>query len=221
MTSNSSAIVGIEVSKLWIKAVLLLHGETYIKALENDLAGYRWLRSWLARHDVACAGLPVCMAMNGAYAEAPALVFAGMGMTILNADAGALEQFRLAAMPQQEMHGPQSALALLLARFGEAGLARPWQAPPAAELALRLGLQRLKILKLVRAQEQGRSDAHLRSGQHALFLLLQRQIACIDEQIGQEIQEIDAHIRRHPAFAVQMPRCAASGVLHEKSAQAR
>lgn len=221
MTSNSSAIVGIEVSKLWLKAVLLRHGVTTIKALENDLAGYRWLRSWLARHDVACDGLAVCMAMDGAYAEAPALVFAGMGMTILNADAGALEQFRQAEMPLQEMRGPQSALALLLARFAEAGLARPWQAPPVAELALRLGLQRLKVLKLVRAQEQGRSDSHLRCGQHALFLLLQRQIACIDEQIGQEIQEIDAHIRRHPAFAMQQPQRVMAGVAHDKSLPAR
>ena len=51
------AVVGMETSKLQLKAVLLRDGELLCKVLENDMAGYRWLRSWLQKNDVA---VPAC-----------------------------------------------------------------------------------------------------------------------------------------------------------------
>ncbi|CDG81537.1 hypothetical protein [Janthinobacterium agaricidamnosum] len=205
MKNPSRAVLGIEVSKLWIKAVLLAHGEIFIKALENDLAGHRWLCGWLLRHDVEADGLHVCLLVNGPYGEAPALNLAGLGMQIHDADPGALEQFRQSDMPHQEVSGPKSALALLLARFCAAGHATPWEAPAPGELALRLNLRRLKILNLVRLQERERLGQHLRAGQHALFMLLQSQIVCIEQQIDQQQQEIDAYMRSHPALRTSPP----------------
>ena len=54
------AVVGLETSKLQLKAVLLRDGELLCKVLENDMAGYRWLRSWLQKNEVDVTGLRVC-----------------------------------------------------------------------------------------------------------------------------------------------------------------
>ncbi|WP_308924591.1 hypothetical protein [Janthinobacterium sp. J1-1] len=187
------AVVGLETSKLHVKAVLLRDGELLCKVLENDMAGYRWLRSWLQKNDVAVTGLRVCMRLDAPHSDIAARSLALMGMQVCDAPPAALEQFARSNGLTGLGLG-----AALLARYAEAVQPPRWTPPPPAYLELRLWLQRLQAVQDVRRQEAARLDSHLQAGQQALHALLMEQIACLDQQIAQHEEVILAHIRRHP-----------------------
>lgn len=190
------AVVGLETSKLQLKAVLLRDGELLCKVLENDMAGYRWLRSWLQKNDVAVSGLRVCMRLDAPHSDSAARSLALMGMQVCDAPPAALEQFA-----RSSGYGDQAGLGLgaaLLARYAKAVRPPRWTPPSPAYMELRLWLQRLQAVQNVRRQEAARLDSHLQAGQQALHALLIDQIACLDQQIAQHEAVILAHIRRHP-----------------------
>ena len=194
------AVVGIETSKLHLKAVLLRDGELLRKVLENDMAGYRWLRSWLQKNDVAVSGLRVCMRLDAPHSDIAARSLALMGMQVCDAPPAALEQFA-----RSSGHGDQAGLgqgAALLARYAEAVRPPRWTPPSPAYMELRLWLQRLEAIQNVRRQEAARLDSHLQAGQQALHALLIEQIACLDQQIAQHEEVILAHVRRHPKLGL-------------------
>ena len=144
------AVVGLETSKLQLKAALLRDGELLCKVLENDMAGYRWLRSWLQKNDVAVSGLRVCMRLDAPHSDSAARSLALMGMQVCDAPPAALEQFA-----RSSGYGAQAGLsqgAALLARYAEAVRSPRWTPPSPAYMELRLWLQRL---------QQGRPGAGL------------------------------------------------------------
>jgi hypothetical protein len=164
--------------------------------VENDMAGYRWLRSWLQNNGVAVSGLRVCMRLDAPHSDIAARSLALMGMQVCDAPPAALEQFA-----RSSGYGAQAGLsqgAALLARYAEAVRSPRWTPPSPAYMELRLWLQRLHAVQAVRRQEAARLDSHLQAGQQALHALLIEQIACLDQQIAQHEQVILAHIRRHP-----------------------
>ena len=187
------AVVGIETSKLQLKAVLLRDGELLCKVLENDLAGYRWLRSWLQKNDVAVTGLRVCLRLDAAHTDVVARNLALMGMQICDAPPAALVQFAFS-----KGLSSHDVSAVMLARYAASMQPPRWTPPSPAYLELRLWLQRLQAVQDVRHQEAARLDGHLQAGQQALHALLMEQIACLDQQIAQHEKVILAHIRRHP-----------------------
>lgn len=187
------AVVGIETSKLQLKAVLLRDGELLSKLLENDLAGYRWLRSWLQKNGVAVTGLRVCMRLDAPHTDVVARSLALMGMQICDAPPAALVQFA-----SSQGWSSHDVSAVMLARYAASVQPPPWTPPSPAYMELRLWLQRLEAVQDVRRQEAARLDGHLQAGQQALHALLIEQIACLDQQIAQHEEVILAHIRRHP-----------------------
>ena len=202
--NNEQAVAGIETSKLQLKVVLLRKGELLCKVLENDMAGYRWLRTWLHKHDVEVAGLRVCMRLDAPHSETAARSLALMGMQVCDVPSRALEQFVREQHPDSDASG-----AILLARYGASVQPPRWTPPSPAYMELRLWLARLHAVQEVRHQEAARLDSHLQAGQHALHALLLRQVACLDQQIAQHEEVIMAHVRRHPALD-KLPE------LHEK-----
>ena len=193
--NREAAVAGIETSKLQLKVVLLRKGELLCKVLENDMAGYRWLRSWLHKHDVEVAGLRVCMRLDAPHSETAARSLALMGMQVCDVPSRALAQFAHA----HHLDGKASG-AILLARYGASVQPPRWTPPSPAYMELRLWLARLHAVQEVRHQEAARLDGHLQAGQQALHALLLRQVACLDLQIAQHEEVIMAHVRRHPAL---------------------
>lgn len=178
---QETAFVGIETGKLLLKAVLLSGGEVLCKVLENDLAGYRWLRSWLQRNDVPVMGLRVCLRLNMPYSEAPARALAEMGMLVCDAEPGPLEAYaRGCGLPDSAARG-----AVVLAQYCAAARPAPWTPPSPAYVELRLWLRRLQAVRQLRKQEMACLEGHLHAGQIALHQLLRQQIACMDAQIRQ------------------------------------
>lgn len=189
-------VVGIEISKLRIKAVLLHHvttGEMLCKVLENDLAGYRWLRSWLQKNGVDTNGLRICMRLDGDHSESAACSLALMGMQICEAQPALLEQF----VRLQGLHSSTTSAAVL-ARYGACASLPRWTPPTPAHTELRLWLRQLDAIEAVRQQELLCLAPYLAAGQQAQHALLLRRIACLDTQIAQHQTVIMAHIRRHP-----------------------
>ncbi|MCC7679895.1 hypothetical protein [Janthinobacterium sp. FW305-128] len=193
---QETAFVGIETGKLLLKAVLRSGGDVLCKVLENDVAGYRWLRSWLQRNDVPVMGLRVCMRLDAPYSETPARMLADMGMLVCDAQPAQLADYlRSQGLPEDAAHG-----AVVLANYCEDKRPAGWTPPSPAYVELRLWLRRLHAIAGVRKQESARLDAHLQAGQHALHALLCQQIACLDAQIRQHETAILAHVRRHPGL---------------------
>ena len=193
---RETAFVGIETSKLLLKAVLLSGNEVLCKVLENDVAGYRWLRSWLQRNDVPVIGLRVCMRLDMPYSETPARMLADMGMVVCDAQPAQLDDYlRGQGLPDDAAHS-----AVVLANYCAHRRPARWTPPSPAYMELRLWLARLHAVQEVRHQEAARLDGHLQAGQQALHALLLRQVACLDLQIAQHEEVIMAHVRRHPAL---------------------
>ena len=193
---QETAFVGIETGKLLLKAVLRSGGDVLCKVLENDVAGYRWLRSWLQRNDVPVMGLRVCMRLDAPYSETPARMLADMGMLVCDAQPAQLADYlRSQGLPEDAAHG-----AVVLANYCEDKRPAGWTPPSPAYVELRLWLRRLHAIAGVRKQESARLDVYLRAGQHALHALLCQQIACLDAQIRQHETAILAHVRRHPGL---------------------
>lgn len=189
-------VMGIETSRLHLKAVLLQQGEVLVKVVENDLAGYRWLRSWLQKNGAGANGLRICMRLDQPYGEAAARSLVLMGMQVCVAEAAALEQFA----HQQGLGAGAGHSAVMLAHYGADALPARWTPPSPACMELRLWLRRLEAIEAVRKQECQRLDAHLATGQQALHALLLQQIACLEQQIAQHKAVIMAHVRRHPSL---------------------
>ncbi|HEU4817082.1 MAG TPA: hypothetical protein VFT25_13480, partial [Janthinobacterium sp.] len=179
-----------------LKAVLRSGGNVLCKVLENDMAGYRWLRSWLQRNDVPVMGLRVCMRLDAPYSEAPARMLADMGMLVCDAQPAQLADYlRSQGLPANAAHS-----AVVLANYCKDERPTRWTPPSPAYVELRLWLRRLHAIVGVRKQESARLDAHLQAGQHALHALLRQQIACLDAQIRQHETAILEHVRRHPGL---------------------
>lgn len=196
-TGNERAAVGIETSKLQLKVVLLRNNELLCKVLENDLAGYRFLRSWLHRNEVEVAGLRVCMRLDAPHTETAARSLALMGMQVCDASPDALAQFAHAQRFDVHAEG-----AVLLAHYAASVQPPRWTPPSPAYMELRLWLARLHAIREVRHQEATRLDSHRQAGQQALHALLLRQLACLDQQIAQHEEVILAHVRRHPKLGL-------------------
>ncbi|AQR71110.1 hypothetical protein BZG29_24395 [Janthinobacterium sp. LM6] len=191
---QETAFVGIETSKLLLKAVLLSGGEVLCKVLENDVAGYRWLRSWLQRNDVSVMGLRVCMRINEPHSEAAASALAGMGMLVCDAEPVRLEAYARGC----GLHGGAARGAVVLAKYCAAARPAPWTPPSPAYVELCQWLRRLQAVRQLRQQEMARLETHFHAGQIALHQLLRQQIACLDAQIRQHESAILTHVRRHP-----------------------
>lgn len=208
--NHTGPAVGIHVSKLKLEVALLAHGEIQYKVVENDLAGFRWLRRWLDRREVGVAGLAVCMAANGPYSEAAAMALTAMGMAVSDADPARVRAF---AGPAQ----PARIDAVLLARFCAATRPAPWVPPPLALRTLHSWLRQLHALRTIRLGESQRRLGYQLAGQEALAEHVHEGIACIDRQVRQLERMIDAHLHRHPALArnVELARRPAAGAgLH-------
>lgn len=195
-SKQETAFVGIETSKLMLKAVLLSGGDVLCKVLENDLAGCRWLRSWLQKNDVPVMGLRVCMRLDEPNSETAARMLAEMGMLVCNAEPGPLEAYaRGCGLPDGAARG-----AVVLAQYCAAARPAPWTPPSPAYVELRLWLRRLQAVRRLRQQEMARLEGHFHAGQIALHQLLRQQIACLDTQIRQHETAILDHVRRHPSL---------------------
>ncbi|MGK5078165.1 hypothetical protein [Janthinobacterium sp. HLX7-2] len=193
---RETAFVGIDTSKLLLKAVLLSGDEVLCKVLENDLAGYRWLRSWLQKNDVPVMGLRVCMRLDDPHSNVAARELAGMGMLVCDAQPGPLEAYaRDCGLPSSMARG-----AVVLAHYCAAARPTHWMPPSPAYLELRLWLRRLYAVQQLRKQEMARLERHFHAGQIALHQLLRQQIACLDAQIRQHETAILEHVRRHPGL---------------------
>lgn len=194
---NGPAVAGIETSKLQLKVVLLRNNELLCKVLENDMAGYRFLRSWLHKNEVEVAGLRICMRLDAPHSETVARSLALMGMQVCDALPAALAKFA-----HEHRFDGNAEGAVLLAHYGASVQPPRWTPPSPAYMELRLWLARLDAIQEVRRQEAARLDGHRQAGQQALHALLLQQITCLDQQIAQHEEVILAHVRRHPKLSL-------------------
>ncbi|HAT33354.1 MAG TPA: hypothetical protein DCW29_21655 [Janthinobacterium sp.] len=193
---KSQPTIGINVSKLKLDVALLVRGEIQNKVVENDLAGFRWLRVWLTRRAVDVAGLNVCMQASGPYSEAAALALTAMGMIVSDVDPARVMEF---ACDASEANWRSDAV--LLARFGAAMRPAPWVPPPTAQRTLQSWLTQLHALRQLRRDEHLRLLGHRQAGQTALADHVEAGIACVDEQLRLLARAIDTYLHRHPALA--------------------
>lgn len=196
IAKQETAFVGIETNKLLLKIVLLSGGQVLCKVVENDLAGYRWLRSWLQRNDVPVMGLRVCMRLDAPFSEAPAQGLVDMGMLVCDAQSAPLVQF----VHEFSLDETAAHSAVVLAHYCAAARPDPWTPPSPAYVELRLWLRRLQAIQQVRKQEVAHMEEHLQNGQQALCQLMRQQISCLDAQICAHEALIKEHVRRHPGM---------------------
>ncbi|MES2743207.1 MAG: hypothetical protein V4754_19970 [Pseudomonadota bacterium] len=189
------ATVGIDVGKQTLRVALLLQGEVRHQQVDNNGAGYRWLRRWLADSDIAIAGLQVCMARSRPFSESAALAFTAMGMVVV-----AVDPVHVARFARQARAGTPFD-ATLLACYCALTQPAPWVPPAPAYRQLRAALEQWRALRHVRQADQGALRRHRRDGQLALAGQLAGALALVEAELDQVELDIGALCARHPELA--------------------
>lgn len=182
-------VLGVDVSKRSIDVALLRSEKFKHKKFSNDLAGFKELCLWLARHEVE--DLHICMEATSCYGEALALHMhdVGFGISIVN-------PARIKGFAQSELIRTKTdkSDASLIARFCLAMKPGFW-VPEAKEIRLLRDLvRRYNSLIEMHQQELNRLEASSAELQPDL----EDHIAYLDASIAETKRRIRSHIDDHP-----------------------
>jgi transposase len=178
-------ILGIDVGKHEMHAVLLLHDRSTSKSVANSAAGFKQLQTWLRNRKVE--KVHACLEATGGWSEdlAIALCEAGHVVSLVN-------PMRIKAFAKSEMLRTKTDRidAALIARFCRMHAPNPWT-PPAPEIRALQGLiRRYQSLVQMRTEEQNRLEAPMvasvvKASIEATLAHLNREIERVEREIGQ------------------------------------
>ena len=190
------SILGIDVSKSTLDAVLIANGGTFHKTIHNTLQGYHQLEKWLRDHEAG--KVQGCLEATGQYGEAVAeyLYECGYQVSVVN-------PARIKRYGESKLHRNKTdkADAALIAEFCQKENPAPWQ-PLSPEIKhLRALVRRLEDQKANLQQEINR----LKSGEKDSWVVsdLQIHIDYLQERIAATEKEIEDFINRTPSLKSQ------------------
>jgi transposase len=185
----SDFVLGIDVSKAKLDCTLRNHeGKMRHKVVDNSAEGFKRLTDWLEQRGVE--GLHACMEATGIYWEAAAESLAGRAQTMVSVVNPA--QIKAFGASQLVRTKTDKVDAGLIAQFCAERRPATWQAPSAAEQALRAMVLRLNALQNMHTQESNR----LHVARDAVREGIEAHLVWLDDQIARLIGQINDHIDR-------------------------
>jgi transposase len=188
-----SFYLGIDVAKAKLDCALRLpKGKIRHKVVDNTPAGFKDLRSWLAKQ--GADSVHVGMEATGTYWEAAAEFLAGLPTTTVSVLNPA--QIKAFGASQRVRTKTDKVDAKLIAQFCAERRPAAWQAPTPAEQALRALVMRLDALQTMRTQESNRLEvarAAVRDG-------ITEHLEWLDRQIERLIKAIHDHLDADPTL---------------------
>lgn len=188
--------LGIDVAKAKLDCALRTpEGKLRHKVVSNTAAGFEDLRTWLTKQ--GADSVHVCLEATGTYGEAVAECLAGGAtITVSVINPAQIKAFGASQMVRTKTDKVD---AKLIAQFCFERQPAAWQAPSAAEQALRALVLRLDALQTMHTQESNRLEVAgpaVREGiaQHLVWL---------DKEIERLIKAIRHHIDRDPTLRDQ------------------
>lgn len=194
---NSTAVVGIDVSKKKLDVALLVNGKIKAKVVDNSAAGHQSLLEWLDKTKLPKAVLQVCMEATGVYYEAVATTLHDAGLTVSVVNPGCIKGF---GQSENLRNKTDKADAALIARYCAAMAPPAWTPAPLEQRQLRAWSQRILALKDMRQQERNRLESYEASGMAEVAEHARSLIAWLDAEIKQLEEDVDDHIDRHPGL---------------------
>lgn len=187
----TSAILGIDVSKVTLDVHLLSNDQGHDKRFDNDGGGFKQLHQWLKKHRVKT--LHACLEATGLYGEdlAHFLYLQAYQVSVVNPariKKYADSQIRRTKTDKQD--------ARIIADFCRTQQPRLWSPPDPAWRILRDLVRQRENLISMRQQERNRLGAGVQSS--VVIDTLQQHIAFLDAQIDDLDHQIKDHIDHHP-----------------------
>jgi len=194
---NSTAVVGIDVSKKKLDVALLVNGKIRAKVVDNSAAGHQSLLEWLGKTKLPKAVFQVCMEATGVYYEAVATTLHDAGLSVSVVNPGCIKGF---GQSENLRNKTDKADAALIARYCAAMAPPAWAPAPLEQRQLRAWSQRILALKDMRQQECNRLESYETSGMAEVAEHARSLIAWLDAEIKQLEGDVDDHIDRHPGL---------------------
>lgn len=197
-------ILGIDVGKNEMHAVLLQHERSTSRSVANSATGFKQLQTWLRNRKVE--RVHVCLEATGGWSEYLALVLheAGHVVSLVNPT-------RIKAFARSEMLRTKTDCidAALIARFCRMHAPEPW-VPPAPEIRMLQGLvRRSQSLIQMRTEVQNRLQAPMitsvvKASIKATLTHLDREIERVDHEIEQLFKDYPP-LRRQRDLLTSIP----------------
>jgi transposase len=178
-------ILGIDVGKREMHAVLLQGDRSASKSVPNTTAGFKQLQTWLRNRKVE--GLHACLEATGGWSEDVAIALADIGFSV-----SLVNPVRVKAFAQSEMLRIKTDQidAALIARFCRMHAPPVW-VPPSPEIRILQGLvRRYQSLIQMRTDEQNRLQSPMTGG------AVEESITSTLEHLDRELERVDREIQR-------------------------
>jgi transposase len=189
-------VLGIDVGKREMHAVLLRGDRSTSKSVPNTTAGFKQLQTWLRNRKVE--NLHACLEATGGWSEDVAIALTDVGFSV-----SLVNPMRVKAFAQSEMLRTKTDQidAALIARFCRMHAPLIW-VPPPPEIRLLQGLvRRYQSLVQMRTDEQNRRQAPMIGG------AVEDSITSTLEHLDRELDRVDREIQRlfdqHPPLGRQ------------------
>jgi transposase len=189
-------ILGVDVGKREMHAVLLQQDRSSSKSVANSAAGFKQLQSWLRNRKVEKAH--ACLEATGGWSEDLALVLCEAGHVV-----SLVNPMRIKAFAKSEMLRTKTDRvdAALIARFCRMHAPDPWT-PPAPEIRALQGLiRRYQSLVQMRAEEQNRLQSPMMAP--VVQASIEATVAHLDREVGRIERAIDQLFNRYPPLRRQ------------------
>jgi transposase len=178
-------ILGIDVGKREMHAVLLQGDRSTSKSVANTTAGFKQLATWLRNRKVE--SLHACLEATGGWSEDVAIALADLGFCV-----SLVNPMRVKAFAQSEMLRMKTDQidAGLIARFCRMHAPAPW-VPPSPEIRMVQGLvRRYQSLVQMRTEEQNRLQAPM------IADAVEESITSTLGHLDNELARVDREIQR-------------------------
>ena len=190
------AMLGIDIAKASLHAVLLHDGSEHSRSFPNNAKGFTQIAHWLRNRKVT--HVHACLESTGAYGEAVAIALHDAGHTVSIVNPARIKGFAQSELARNKTDALDAGV---IARFCKAMAPVPWT-PPAPEIrALQALTRRLSSLIDARAQELNRADAP--GVVDPVAASIRAHIEHLDGQIRELEIQIADHIDQHPSLREQ------------------
>jgi transposase len=189
-------ILGIDVGKREMHAVLLQHDRSISKSVPNSAAGFRQLQIWLSNRKAE--HVHACLEATGGWSEDMALALSEAGHVVSLVNPTRIKAFARSEMLRTKTDRIDAAL---IARFCRMHAPEPW-IPPAPEIRVLQGLvRRYQSLVQMRAEEQNRLQAPIIAP--VVNESIEATLAHLDREIERVDREIDQLFNQYPPLRRQ------------------
>ncbi len=182
-------VLGIDVSKKTLDAVLIFDNRTFSKQFKNTTEGFKSLTAWL--ESLKIEQVHACLEATGTYSEAAALFLHERGHRV-----SVVNPLRIKGYGQANMQRNKTDRldARLIASFCQTQEPDEWLPPSAEVKQLQALVRRIEILEQMRQAEENRLANSVSEVQPSI----ERMIALLKEEIIELERQIKEHIDRHP-----------------------